>query len=88
VIEGGGLRLKTKRSLRPRVSIGIILEDKLNSQMPSAVEATEGNAKKASGERRIAVSKFVRPAVIVRARKAVQLGRKFGEFFDASVNPS
>jgi len=56
MIERGRLGLKTKRGVRPRVSTGIVLQDKIGRQMPGAVHAAEGNANEASGERGITVS--------------------------------
>jgi hypothetical protein len=37
--------LKAECSVRPRVSTRIVLQNKIDSQMSSAVKATDGNAK-------------------------------------------
>jgi hypothetical protein len=50
MIEGGRLSLKTERSVRRRVSTGIILQNKIDRQMSSAVKTTERNPNEASRE--------------------------------------
>jgi hypothetical protein len=77
VINGGRFRLKTKHSVRLSVSTGIVLQNKIDCQMPSAIKTAERDAIESSRVAGIAVSKLVRSTVLVGTRKAVHLGRKF-----------